>query len=73
MAGLRQRNQIRRLQRRESAGSGRKKLNMKICNICDNKQRCPFYEKDSIECVYEVLAKSAECEKEKMYECFQNN
>jgi len=32
MAGLKQRNQIKRLQRRESAGSGRKKLKMK----------CPF-------------------------------
>ena len=28
-----------------------------ICNTCEARKNCPFYEKDAEECVYEYLAK----------------
>lgn len=32
---------------------------MTNCNNCSERKSCPFYEKDSDECVYEVLAAAA--------------
>lgn len=32
---------------------------MTECNNCSAKNTCPFYEKDTDECVYEVLAEAA--------------
>lgn len=29
------------------------------CDTCENMGRCPFYEKNATECVYEYLAKMA--------------
>ena len=39
---------------------------MTECNKCTNKEKCPFYEKDAEECVYEAMAQYAEWAGEQM-------
>jgi hypothetical protein len=39
---------------------------MTNCNECSNKENCPFYEKDSEECVYDAMAQYAQWAGEQM-------